>query len=94
MLLKVNYKEGNYHIGDLNNLIGLKSDLIDEEIRDISQMRIDISRLIDTLSKNKDKIEDIQFCLDESLLFIYDGKEIGLEQCFKNIGIQTEKLSM
>jgi CRISPR-associated protein Csh2 len=94
MLLKFNYKEGNYHIGDLNNLIGLKSDLIDEEIRDVSQVKIDVQKLVDAVARNRDKIENIQFCLDESLVFVYNGKETDLEKCFNEAEIQTEKLSL
>ncbi|AKB75549.1 CRISPR-associated protein, Csh2 family [Methanosarcina lacustris Z-7289] len=94
LLLKVNYKEGNYHIGDLNNLFTLKSDLIDEEIRDISQVKIDVQRLVEILAKNKDKIENIQLCLDGSLVFIYGGEETDIEKCLNEAGISTEQLSM
>lgn len=94
MLLKVNYKEGNYHIGDLNNLISLKSDLIDEEIRDISQVRIDVKRLVEILANNKDKIENIQFCLDGSLIFACGGEETDIEKCLNEVGIETEKLAL
>jgi len=94
LLLKVNYKEGNYHIGDLNNLFTLKSDLIDEEIRDISQVKIEVQRLVEILAKNKDKIENIQLCLDGSLVFIYGGEETDIEKCLNEAGISTEQLSM
>lgn len=94
LLLKVNYKEGNYHIGDLNNLFTLKSDLIDEEIRDISQVKIEVQRLVEILAKNKDKIENIQLCLDGSLVFIYGGEETDIEKCLNEAGIGTEQLSM
>ena len=94
LLLKVNYKEGNYHIGDLNNLFNLKSDLIDEEIRDISQVKIEVQRLVEILAKNKDKIENIQLCLDGSIVFIYGGEETDIEKCLNEAGINTEQLSM
>src|SRR5690606_24746226 len=35
LLMKVNYNEKDYHIGDLNALLKLKSDVREEEIRDI-----------------------------------------------------------
>lgn len=93
-LLKVNYKEGNYHIGDLNNLISLKSDLIDEEIRDITQVRIDLQRLVEKLAENSGKIENVQFCIDSSLVFMYNGEKTELEKCLNEAGIDTEKLTM
>lgn len=94
ILFKVNYREGNYHIGDLNNLFSLKSDLIDEEIRDISQVKIEVQRLIDVLSKNKDKIENAQICSDGSITFTYDGKEIDFAKSLMEAGINTEILTM
>jgi CRISPR-associated protein Csh2 len=94
LLFKVNYKEGNYHIGDLNNLFNLKSDLIDEEIRDISQVKIDVQRLVEILAKNKDKIENIQLCLDGSIMFTYGGEETDFEKSLMEAGINIEKLSM
>ncbi|WP_292379869.1 type I-B CRISPR-associated protein Cas7/Csh2 [Methanosarcina sp. UBA289] len=94
LLFKVNYKEGNYHIGDLNNLFSLKSDLIDEEIREISQVKIEVHRLIDMLGKNKEKIENAQICSDESITFTYDGEEIDFEKSLMEAGINTEILSM
>lgn len=94
LLFKVNYKEGNYHIGDLNNLFSLKSDLIDEEIRDISQVRIEVQKLVEVLGKNKDKIEDTQICMDGSIVFTYGGEEIDFEKSLMEAGINTEILTM
>ncbi|MDD2439755.1 MAG: type I-B CRISPR-associated protein Cas7/Csh2 [Methanosarcinaceae archaeon] len=91
-LLKVNYKEGNYHIGDLNNLIKLKSELVDEEIRDISQVKIELQALVKSLTEEKEKIENIQFCADRALKFIYKGEEAEFEKCLNEAGIKTAKL--
>lgn len=91
-LFVVNYKEGNYHIGDLNNFIFLKSEIIDEQIRDISQVKIEVQKLVDKLAENKTKIENVQFCTDEGLVFTYNGEEKKLEECLKKAEIKTEKL--
>ena len=65
LLLKVNYKESNYHIGDLDKMIKLRSEKNDVEIRDISDVVLDASELIETLNRNKDKIESIDIRGDE-----------------------------
>jgi len=65
LLLKVNYKESNYHIGDLDKRIKLRSEKNDVEIRDISDVVLDASELIETLNRNKDKIESIDIKYDE-----------------------------
>jgi len=73
LLLKVNYKERNYHIGDLDKLIKLKSEKRDEEIRDISDVVLDVSELIKTLNENKDKIESIDLKVDNRLNVDFSG---------------------
>jgi len=67
LLIKVNYKKGNYHIGDLDKLIKLKSEKNDEEIRDISDFTLDINGLSKTLNDNKDKIENVEVRIDDRL---------------------------
>ena len=65
LLLKVNYKEKDYHIGDLDKLIRVKHEGIEEEkIRDISDINLDIADLIETLNANKGKIANIDIKVD------------------------------
>ena len=79
LLLKINYKESNFHIGDLNNLVKKASEKIpDSEIRDISQIPLDITKLVDVLKDNKEKIRDIDYKIDDRLVTIYN-KEIKKE---------------
>lgn len=93
-LFVVNYKEGNYHIGDLNNFITLQSEIIDEEIRDISQVRIETQKLVDKLVESKTKIENVQLCTDEALIFTYSGEEKDLKERLEEAGIEIEELSL
>ena len=76
-LLRVVYKENNFHIGDLDKMIKLKNkdgnDLSEEEqekIRDISEVKVDISELTGALSDYKDKIERIEFKADRRVTFV------------------------
>lgn len=94
LLFVVNYKEGNYHIGDLNNFIILHSELLDEEIRDISQVKIEVQKLVDTLVENKTKIESVQLCTDEALVLTYNGEEKDVKECLEEAGVKIEKLSL
>lgn len=93
LLLKVNYKEDNYHIGDLNNMIKLNSDLIDDEIRDISQFKLDISQLINVLSKNNKMISDLEYLIDDRVKLLHNGKEINLDECLQDSGLTAKELS-
>ena len=90
LLLQVVYKEQNYHIGELDRRIKLLSDKRDEEIRDISEVQLDLSELAKTLEANKDKIEKIRYAVDERLVMVKEGEEIGVEKLVE--GISYERL--
>jgi len=67
LLLKVNYIEENYHLGDLDKLIKIKGiqNIAEEKIRDIGEIELDASELIETLNRNKEKIESIDLKIEE-----------------------------
>ena len=79
LLLFVNYKEPNFFIGDLDNLIEIKSDLRDEQIRKPEDYKIDISTLLDQIELHKDKIENIEFAVDDRMKFVRNDEEINLK---------------
>ncbi|ODS41194.1 type I-B CRISPR-associated protein Cas7/Csh2 [Candidatus Altiarchaeales archaeon WOR_SM1_SCG] len=84
LLLKVNYKEKDYHIGDLDGdeMIKLVSEKNEEQIRDISEITLDASKLVEKLNKNKDKIESINLKVDDRVNIDLDGldKEIPINE--------------
>lgn len=93
LLLKVNYSKGNYHIGDLNALVKLQSSLEDEEIRDISEVTLEISELLTSLKVNKGKIKDIDYCLDTRLQLQNKGETVSIEECASLVDIQFNNLN-
>jgi len=84
LLLRVIYKEKNFHIGELDKRIRFVSTKNDKEIRAITDGQLDIKELVFALKKNKDKIEKIYYKTDERLLFVFDKKEIKLEEILKD----------
>jgi len=82
LLLKVNYNENDYHIGDLDKMIKLSSEKNDEQIRDVSEVTLDASELIKTLNKNKDKIASVEFKVDDRVKIDLSGldKEINKKE--------------
>lgn len=96
LLLKVNYKEDNYHIGDLNNMdmVSLISDLRDEEIRDITQVKLDITGLVKVLKSNKEKISAIDYKADDRLSFVCNGAEKSLTDCLSDTEIALNQLTL
>lgn len=94
LLLKVNYSEQNYHIGDLNALLELKSNLRDEEIRDIADYTIDAINFLAALYANKDKIADIDLIFDDRLTFNRDTEQIDLAKELTKQGLKVNLLRL
>lgn len=98
-LLRVVYKEKNYHIGDLDQKIRLvtRENIEKTEIRDISDFVLDITDLIQKLEENKEKIERIEYEVDDNLRLRLKeteilGKELQNHLKFKDESIKIEKL--
>jgi CRISPR-associated protein Csh2 len=89
LLLKVNYSEENYFIGELKNYIKLETDLREEEIRDVSDYSLDISELLAVIETNSEKIESIEYKVNPRVEFISDSKKINLNdiELFKELDI-------
>ncbi len=91
LLLIVNYKQADFFIGDLDNLIELKSkdNMRPEQLRKPEDYRIDMTALMNRIEKCKDKIEQIEFIVDERMSFVCDGKEVKLDKLdmFKQISL-------
>lgn len=75
-LLRVIYKEKNYHIGDLDKKIKLASSKSDTEIRDISEVKLDVDSLITALAANKEKIEKIEYEVNSEVMFLVNGNDV------------------
>lgn len=87
LLLRIVYKEKNYHIGELDKRIKFVSDKNDEEIRDIKDGKLEIGELIEALKSKKDAILRIECKADERLTLTAGGKEIILEDALKDFDI-------
>jgi CRISPR-associated protein Csh2 len=83
LLLKVNYSKENYHIGDLDKMLNLVTDIPHENIRGTDHFKIDVSDLVKKLITEKGAIKDIEICADDRIKFCIDGKDFlmnGLEK--------------
>lgn len=94
LLMKINYNEKNYHIGDLNALLELKSEIRDEEIRDVEDYILDATQLLDKLDANRDKIRDIDLMLDERVTFKRESERIDLAKELVEQGLTVNQLDL
>ncbi|HCD10521.1 MAG TPA: type I-B CRISPR-associated protein Cas7/Csh2 [Thermoanaerobacter sp.] len=89
LLMQVIYKEGlNFYIGELDKLITLKTERRDEEIRDISEVRIDITNLVNALDTHKEKIEKIRFKTDDRVKFVKKGIDTNLKEALESFTLE------
>lgn len=94
LLLKVNYSENNYHIGDLNNMLKLSMGVPEDEIRDISQVKLDVTELMNTLDRNKGMIRDIDYRIDDRVKVLCNKEEKTFEECLKTAGLSANVISV
>jgi CRISPR-associated protein Csh2 len=93
LLLKVNYSKENYHIGDLDKMLKLTTDMPHENIRGTEDFRIDISRLVTKLASEKSAIRDIEICADNRLNFCKDGTDFSIEALAAATGIAIKPIA-
>jgi CRISPR-associated protein Csh2 len=94
LLMKINYKEKNYHIGDLDKLLKLKSEIRAEEIRDVEDYALDATQLLDALHVNSDKIKDIDLMLDKRVTFKLKNEQIDLAKELVKQGLTVNQLDL
>ncbi len=83
VLLRVVYKDKDYHIGELDKYVSLyKKDesLRDEELRDIGQVQIDITGLLNKLSANRDKVDRIEYAIDSRVELIMNADSYSITE--------------
>lgn len=84
LLLHIVYKANeNFHVGELDKLISLKTSIDPTEIRDINDFKIDITPLIKVLTKYSDKIEKIRFKVDDRLKLVFEDFDTDLQNVLK-----------
>lgn len=89
LLLQIVYKEKlDFHIGELDKLISLKTDLNDEAIRDISDVKIDLTPLVNKLNQHNDKIKKIRYKQDDRISLLFNGNELRLNEILNNFSIE------
>jgi len=86
VLMRVVYKDGDFHIGELDKGVSFIYDKPGESIRDITDGVIDFSKLLKLLGSNANKIEKVELRLAERLP-VKDGVNVTEE--IKKLGIQV-----
>ncbi|CUH97868.1 hypothetical protein P22_4016 [Propionispora sp. 2/2-37] len=83
LYLRLEFKDSETVLKDLRNYIRLDTNL--ESIRDISEYKLDVSKLKQYLSACSDKISKILYFSDTDLQLMYDGQPIHIEECLEGL---------
>lgn len=80
LLIKINYSKKGFYIGDINKSIKLISDKEDEAIRGLEDFVINMDELKRLLTKHEDKIESVEYLIDDRLKLVIGEKNINIEE--------------
>jgi len=93
LLLAVTYKENNYHIGDLDKALALRTgaDLKEEQVRDVSDFTLDVGGLLDLLKQKAEKILNVTVKADSRLHVSANGNDLGndISGALRNLGLDV-----
>lgn len=91
VLIKINYKEHNYHIGGLLNKLTLDKSIDDEAIRSSKDYSIELNELTKVVFNNKEKIQTIDYVIDSDIKFCLNGESIEFRNAFNGIELNELK---
>jgi len=93
LLLKVNYSKENYHIGDLDKMLNLKTEMPHENIRSTEDFQVDVSDLVRRLAAEKNSIKDVEVCADDRLRFVRDGAPFRMDDLAEAAGVSIKQIA-
>jgi len=73
LYLRVELRDNESFLNDLREYINLNYGVTEEDVREISDCKLDIDELIDYLNDNKNKVSKIHYWKDSKLQFKDDG---------------------
>ncbi len=76
LYLRVEYEEGNYHIGGLHEMLELGEESA-ESLRSVSDVTVDATTLVDTLDTAADRIKTLHIVGDDRLSIEVDGETMS-----------------
>ncbi|RKD31274.1 type I-B CRISPR-associated protein Cas7/Csh2 [Thermohalobacter berrensis] len=85
LYMRVEYKDNETILGDMRSTIELIEK--NESPRDISEIKIDVTKLVKHLEDNKDRIESIYYFADPNLEIYQEGEEKEFKDIFNSFNL-------
>lgn len=89
LLVEVVYNQDSYHIGDLERMLSVNTNINEESIRDTKDYVLDTTEFVDVLKEHTDKISFIRIKQNPILRVAYSGEEKPLEEILKQQGFDV-----
>lgn len=91
LLVVVDYSDKNFFIGDLNQKVEIKSEILDKQIRSIKDIELNVTDLVKTLESKNEKIAKIHYLIDEGMRFVCDGSDkTDFKEIFSSNGLKDK----
>lgn len=93
LLLHIVHKNGNYHMGELDKLIGLDTNGKDgKSLREVKEVCLDVTELAKRLEAEQSRIDRVRYRWDPSLRLRKNGEQLdGVEQLVSGIAYEPLK---
>ncbi|MEM0220082.1 MAG: type I-B CRISPR-associated protein Cas7/Csh2 [Thermoproteota archaeon] len=88
LLLVINYKKGNFQIGNVDLYLKLAKR---ENIKSIEDCELMLDDFLRVLKENKEKIDSIYYKVDSALKLTKEGKPIEISKALEEIGIGAKE---
>ncbi len=95
LLLKINYSEKNFFIGEIDNLISLKTEKRDEQLRGPDDYLVDLTLLLEKIEKHKERISSVDYIVDDRVKFVkrngehFEHVNLSKLEYFKDISTEV-----
>lgn len=80
LLIKINYSSPRFFIGDLDALVSLRANVSIESLRSIDELKIDVSKLKESLERHKAHISSVDYCIDERVALVSGESDISIQE--------------
>lgn len=89
LYLRVEYNDSNTILGDYRDYVKLNEKV--DSIRDIEEVSLDITKLVEKFNVNKEKINRIFYFADDSLELIYNDNRVDLKEALSAFNLVEVK---
>ncbi|XVH33887.1 type I-B CRISPR-associated protein Cas7/Csh2 (plasmid) [Haloferacaceae archaeon DSL9] len=86
LYLRVEYGDDQFQLGDLHQLLEIRSEKADKELRSIRDLHLDVTELLETLHTYKNRLEAVHVVGSDLLQVVNDGETGGIDRLYDALG--------